>query len=311
MKLEQIFLSVIVCTYNRSTEMSQCVTELAEQAKEFSDVEILIVDNNSRDDTKNTGVDLEAAYPGTVRYCFEEVQGLCRARNRGREEARGEIMAIVDDDAIPHPNWVATVRQHFVAKKSDALTGRIYAKPIGGLPKWFPDNLTWVLAEYERGTAIRPITHREGIPGGHFAITVEAFDEVGGFNEKLRIYSEEVEFFERFLQKGLIAHYHPEVKIDHRPDISRMSRKSLLQKAFNMGRGVGSLNLVRDVKTTSQKYMNAISFAKTGVALTLGWVLSPKRFDRGFTAFMNFGNSYQLLTGEMIGNRQIRVDRVS
>ena len=66
--------------------------------------EVLVIDNNSRDHTREVVKDFCLRYPGRVRYVFEAQQGLSNARNTGIREA--QILAFVDDDVAVAPNWL-------------------------------------------------------------------------------------------------------------------------------------------------------------------------------------------------------------
>ena len=100
------FLSIIICTRNRADELVNCLPELARQAKHFSDVEVVIVDNGSTDDTKAV-VNQASAHHGFIfRYETEPTAGLSRARNRGCAVALGEVLAYVDDDVRIGPVWI-------------------------------------------------------------------------------------------------------------------------------------------------------------------------------------------------------------
>ena len=74
--------SVIVCTYNRSGLLRRALEALCRQTLASSEYEIIIVDNNSHDDTRVVGEDFRRRF-SHIRYCFEVQQGLSHARNRG------------------------------------------------------------------------------------------------------------------------------------------------------------------------------------------------------------------------------------
>lgn len=295
-------ISVIVCTFKRPDQLTDCIDELARQAEGLTEIEVIIVDNNSSDNTGEVAGRLVERYPGLVNYVLETRPGPCWARNRGRQEASGRILAFLDDDAVPHQNWLVNIRSFFKEDIGDMITGRVFAKPVGGLPDWFPENLRWVLAEYEHGNTRHQITFPEyGFPACNFAVSAVAYDRIGGFNERLRIYGEEVDFFKSISEVGFKAYYDPAISIDHCPDVSRMSKASLLKKAFDMGRGVGALHFIHEPQKHTNNYLRAFRFLKQAALLTAGWVISPKRFDRGFSALMNYGSSYQSFFGGIKG----------
>ncbi len=100
-------ISVVVCTYNRVNLLADALHTLCHQTLDRSEYEVMVVDNNSSDNTREM-VDEFCRRFSHVRYCFEPKQGLSYARNRGWREARGEYVAYVDDDARAGENWLKT-----------------------------------------------------------------------------------------------------------------------------------------------------------------------------------------------------------
>ena len=93
-------LSVIICTYNRERYIYNALKSIAEQDFPLSGYEIVLVNNNSTDNTENICKDFKRDYPQVdFRYFIETNQGLSYARNRGVKESSGDILIFVDDDA--------------------------------------------------------------------------------------------------------------------------------------------------------------------------------------------------------------------
>ena len=94
-------ISVVICTYNRSRHLKNILNSLAEQEVPDDLVwEIVVIDNNSKDDTKDVVDEFTLKTPIPVKYFTEEKQGLSHARNRGIVESEGKYVAFTDDDAI-------------------------------------------------------------------------------------------------------------------------------------------------------------------------------------------------------------------
>src|SRR5256885_6931960 len=98
-------LSVVVCTYNRCDLLEHCLHSLEKQTIEKGLFEVIIIDNNSRDDTKQIVQKFTDRNPH-FKYIFEGKQGLGYSRNRGYKESKYDWVAYVDDDAIIHSNYV-------------------------------------------------------------------------------------------------------------------------------------------------------------------------------------------------------------
>jgi glycosyltransferase involved in cell wall biosynthesis len=86
-------VTVILCTYNRCQSLARALESVAAQIlSESVEWEVLVVDNNSSDQTGEVVQDFSGRYPGRFRYLFESKQGLSHARNAGIRAARGEIV---------------------------------------------------------------------------------------------------------------------------------------------------------------------------------------------------------------------------
>ena len=97
--------SVVVCTRNRVDVLAECLSSLACQVASPDQFEVIVVDNASTDRTATFLGGWAAGDPIRHRIVTEERAGLSRARNRGFEEARHEIVLFIDDDALAHEGW--------------------------------------------------------------------------------------------------------------------------------------------------------------------------------------------------------------
>ena len=98
--------SVVVCTFNRAELLTLCLDTLVRQQLSPQHYEILVVDNNSSDHTREVVAGFAATH-GHVRYVFELEQGLSAARNRGAKEAVGRYLAYLDDECKVPPDWLS------------------------------------------------------------------------------------------------------------------------------------------------------------------------------------------------------------
>src|SRR5208337_117373 len=119
-------LSVIICTYNRSGHLGNVLKSLSNQ--EFPHElqwEILVIDNNSSDNTFEVAGEFRSTSRVPVRYVKEEKQGLSHARNRGVVESKGKYVAFTDDDAITDCEWVNALYEAFQKYGCDCVGGKI------------------------------------------------------------------------------------------------------------------------------------------------------------------------------------------
>src|SRR5579863_433252 len=177
--------TVILCTYNRcaslKTALDSVVSQVLPQSVEW---ELLVVDNNSTDATREVIQDYVSRHPGLVRYVFEGRQGKSNALNRGIHEAKGDILAFVDDDVVAEPDWL----QNLIAPLRDAefagVGGRIVAPVDFAPPRWLalegPHSLAGVLALYDKGREGAEL--KEPPFGTNMAFRKDVFGKLGLFH---------------------------------------------------------------------------------------------------------------------------------
>lgn len=232
-----ILLSIIICTRNRAIELINCLPALAEQSAVYPDVEVVVVDNGSSDKTREVVAGSITKLGYNFIYVYEPKIGLCNARNRGRQEARGKIIAFIDDDVVLRRDWVLKVRDHFLHGRSDCLAGKVGVIVHGGIPGWFPEKYLYILGETHLGEVAREINYPEHPQGNNFAVKVEVFDKVGGFNPIIPLYGDESEFFRRVAAHKFRAVYCPDIVVDQCIPAHRITRSAIRKKARLLGQG--------------------------------------------------------------------------
>lgn len=172
----QIHLSVIVCTYNRSGLLADCLDSLERQTLSRDRFEIVVVDNNSTDDTREVTAKHQA-YLSNIRYIFEPTQGLSHARNRGCAEATGTHLVYVDDDARVPPRYLSSVLSALDRAQPDILGGPVYPFYTTAKPRWFRDEY-----EIRRYADQSEFSTSCTISGSNFVIRKELLRQLGGFD---------------------------------------------------------------------------------------------------------------------------------
>lgn len=232
-----MFLSVIVCTRNRSEEIAECLPGLAEQAKLFSDVEIIIVDNGSTDNTKEIVEQLSASLEYKFRYIYEPIAGLCQARNRGGNDASGNILAYIDDDERIGQNWISQICAFFRNNTFDSLGGKIEVNIEGKPPLHISNEMMWFFGQSSLGEKAKVLTYPQYPQGGNFAVKKSAFQAIGGFDTNLKLYGDETEFFKRFSEQGFSMYYDPKVLVCQSIPANRLKKNELRVKSYKWGEG--------------------------------------------------------------------------
>ncbi len=111
-------LSVVIPAYNEASTIASAIKALLAQTTAKNDFEIIVVDNNSADDTAAI-----ATAAGADLVIAEKKQGSNMARQAGLNKARGEIIAFLDSDSIPPPNWLESIANDLGTKDCAAVSG--------------------------------------------------------------------------------------------------------------------------------------------------------------------------------------------
>jgi glycosyltransferase involved in cell wall biosynthesis len=177
-------ISVVLSTYNRGPLLESALRSvLAQQQPGAPAFELLVVDNNSTDETRAI-VDRIAAEDSRVRYVFEARQGLSFARNAGIAQARGAFIAFTDDDVRADAGWLAAIARAFDEHPAaDVVGGRVLPMWPSPPPAWLTRDHWAPLALVDHGERPIAITsaHSIGVVGANMAFRRSVFDAVGLF----------------------------------------------------------------------------------------------------------------------------------
>jgi len=239
-------LTVVVCTYNRSEILKYCLDSLAKQSIEKSLFEVIVVDNNSTDNTKEV-VQEYCRNNNNFRYVLEEEQGHSQARNRGWKEAEGEFVAYIDDDAYANEKWIESIIKCFLETNADIVGGKIspyYLENEKMLPEWiknFHGHGSWG----EKRRKIEYPENKFGFSAGNVAFRKAVFEEVGGFstefgivNNKL-VMGEDSELGLRLSRAQKSFWYEPESEVKHLVGKDLLSCKGIVKRSWKSGYGMG------------------------------------------------------------------------
>jgi len=201
-------ITLCICTFNRAGELINALRGLSELTPVAGgDWEVLIIDNNSSDNTKSVIAEFSRLLP--VRYVFEEQQGLSHARNRAIKECKGDLLFYLDDDAVVHPAWLSGIcRAIEKFPAADFFGGRILPMWDQGKPAWLRDEnmplIAGVIGHYDLGGQVRMYGPREPLPVGcNFGLRRNLFEDLEPFRTDLGVVGttpgrgEEIEYLER------------------------------------------------------------------------------------------------------------------
>jgi glucosyl-dolichyl phosphate glucuronosyltransferase len=180
-------ISVVVSTYNRADRLAVAINSLLSQVGAVR-YEIIIVDNNSSDDTAEVVRRVVARTGRLVRYSFEPRQGLSYGRNTGIALARAPIIAFTDDDVRVSSDWIAQLKRAF-DEHPDAgyIGGRVLPEWVAPPPRWLT-TAHWAplaLQDYGPDVQISGRVRAVCLVGANLAFRKEVFARVGLFSGSL------------------------------------------------------------------------------------------------------------------------------
>lgn len=199
--LIQTDISVIICTYNRANILDDTLKSFINTSKKNVRYELLIIDNNSTDMTKNVCMSYCDIDPN-IQYHFEQKQGLSVARNTGVKISKGNIIAFADDDVHFDRMWLSEVK-HIFDDFPDAscMGGKSLPSFELGRPPWIVDDFLSLYGSTNSGDKIKWMIYPEYPFGLNMAFRRTVFDKIGLFNSSLGrkkknlLSNEECEFF--------------------------------------------------------------------------------------------------------------------
>lgn len=223
-----IDVSLIICTRDRGASLARTLASITHAAGQACKIEVVVVDNGSRDDTPARLASWSAQQAFPVILVDEPRAGLARARNAGLARASGRIVAMTDDDCVLDPGYFAMLTACLARLPGPVVVGgRILLGDPADLP------VTIKLEDH----AMR--ADPDGFPGGfvmgaNLAFTRDVIDMVGAFDERFGagtpfLAAEDTDFLVRALDRGIAVRYDPHfVVLHHHGRRTRVELRRLL-----------------------------------------------------------------------------------
>lgn len=240
--------SVIVSTYNRSQNLPDCASALADQSGlEGVDWEVVVVDNNSSDDTAEVVRELAETHPIAIRYAFEREQGLSCARNRGIADSSSRYLAFIDDDIRVERQWLSAMVDGFREQRCDAVGGRILVESGHDIPDWIQPEMLGFLGQRDLSDQGFFMDGVKTFPfGGNMALSRKIIEKVGLFDTRMGrkgegrsreelFKGEETDYFRRVAAVGGTMYYEPRAAVRHMILPHQLQKKFFRTIHYNAG----------------------------------------------------------------------------
>ena len=233
-------VTLAICTWNRAPFLRQTLAGIARQDYPPGALEVLVIDNNSTDDTPAV-VAAFAGGPHAPRHVRETRQGLDYARNRGVAEATGEIVLFADDDILMEPDWIRQIAAPFSSPAGPRI-GCVGGEVVPVFPDGLPD---WV-REWHAPLAFRPeagpLPPQHSPMGANFALPKRVLDQVGPFATGLDRQGTNLfgggdgEMVRRVRAAGYEVWFAPAARVLHQMPASRTTFRYAARHAFDSAR---------------------------------------------------------------------------
>lgn len=158
------FVSIILPTHNRKEALINCLQSLELQSYPLAKFEVVVVDDGSNDSTSKLIEDYTGRSKLNITYIYQNNSGPGLARNLGVQKSNGNVLGFIEDDVLPHKNWIENAIHHLSSKDIDGVEGIT-------LQQNSEDSLRAFEKEYKMGF----------LPCNLF-ILKSVFTDVGGYN---------------------------------------------------------------------------------------------------------------------------------
>lgn len=276
-------LSVVICTYNRERYLFPLLESIVNNDFPRDRYEIVLVNNNSRDNTEEVCHRFAESYPDVeFHYFMEPKQGLSNARNRCIAESRGDVLIYVDDDALVNDLYLRTYWDFFESHPEVfAAGGPITPRYETEEPEWmshFTLNLITGYANFGERVCKYPAGSYPG--GGNAAYRKEVFNVTGLFNPELGrngetlAGSEEKDIFDKMRSNKMEFYYLPTAILYHLIGENKLTTDYFDRLTFEIGRSERRRTLaISKFKYFKRLVSEGIKWCAT-IVLLIGYTLA-------------------------------------
>ena len=206
------------------------------------EVTIIVVDNNSKDDTRDVVFELQALANLSIEYVSQPLQGLSHARNAGIGAGTSELVGVIDDDEEVEKHWYESVAREFADPETHFIGGPYLPNCEVSFPDWLPPGYNGVIGIVEaKPRQIFCESFPGNLQGGNAVFRRTVFEKVGLYDVQLGrsgkglLSEEDAEFYRRLLAAGLRGFHVPDLAIYHYIPATRLTRRYYRRWCFWRG----------------------------------------------------------------------------
>lgn len=239
-------LEIIIPTYNRAEMLHRTLVSMADAEKPDSlSLRVTVVDNNSKDNTRNVVEEFQAEGKLDLHYLFEPRQGRTVALNTGIKNADSDLLGTIDDDEELAEDWFVEVEKVFSSRwdEVDFMSGKCLPRFEVEPPKWLPEIYEAIIGKIDCGEEelIFGKNFDGVLSGGNSVIKLSAYNEVGLYNENLGrtekglLTCDDDEMHFRLLKYKKRGIHNPKMLIHHFVPVERLTKKYHREWCYGWG----------------------------------------------------------------------------
>jgi len=267
-------ISVIICTFNRSQLLNLVLEDLVNQTLDRKLFEVIIIDNNSNDNTESLVNEFCQINDINIVYCKEYKQGVSHARNRGVFESKSSYIAYTDDDCRIPKNWLEKAYEIILLMSPDVFGGPILPIYSSEKPSWYKDEYAMV----SHGNQKIFFIGNEFFSGGNMIFRKELLIKAGGFDTNVGPIGKKLGHAEedsaqiriKKIKPDAKFYYDPELEVTHNVSKNKISLLWPFKFGFSIGKSKEYLNQL-DYPQDIKKY-NFLEFFKNIVYILLTYI---------------------------------------
>lgn len=243
---DSLLISIVICTYNRANYILDALESLRNQTISKDFFEVIIVNNNSTDNTEIVCKKYIQNHADHQFYYLNELQqGSSFARNTGASIAKSPLLCFMDDDAVAEVDYLQRIVLFFETHPAaGGLGGRIVPKYIPEKPKWMSHFVASLVGNFDYSKEVVEFAPNKYPLESNMIVKKADFDKIKGFNTSLpgvkgtiRIGGEGKDFFFRLKALSRTIFYDPSVSVQHVVETKKLTREYMYRVASGIGRG--------------------------------------------------------------------------
>jgi GT2 family glycosyltransferase len=229
------FVSIIICTADRHDVLKHALEAL--QKIHYSEFEVIVIDASSTSITSQIIESFNQCSQYPLKFQKVAPRNISYSRNIGTKLAKGQIVAFLDDDAVPPPDWIEQLLASYsqFGDKCAAVGGSVRDRTRPGHPVQFQRGITNVFSETQSVRSSHSVNYNcpdgfwfNGVMGTNASFRKDLLEKVNGYDEFFEYFLDETDVCLRLIQAGYEVHY-ADSEVDHYPAAShnRVDQKHL------------------------------------------------------------------------------------